>query len=111
MRKITVTDKTAVVSLIVKVGFFLLVASIISIAGHWAYFNMRYKVIIIGEYRNPVLFDTWTHERSRIKAARDPDISSPAPAKTEAPAAPAPAPTLPSAPPGYEWVPHERRNR
>jgi hypothetical protein len=71
--------------------------SILLVSGYWAYFNMRYKVVMVNNII-PVLYDTWTNEWNPIKKKKGPGviemqkIEAPAPAPAPAPPAPSPGP-------------------
>jgi hypothetical protein len=75
-----------------KALFFLVgmaLASILLVSGYWAYFNMRYKVVMVNNII-PVLYDTWTNEWNPIKKKKGSGVIEMQ--KTEAPAPPAPTP-------------------
>ncbi|MEI7636354.1 MAG: hypothetical protein WCJ37_03560 [Syntrophus sp. (in: bacteria)] len=81
-----------------KALFFLVgmsLASILLVSGYWAYFNMRYKVVMVNNVI-PVLYDTWTNEWNPIKDKKEPGVIEMRKTEASAPPAPTPVPKQPS---------------
>jgi hypothetical protein len=73
--------------LFIKIFSAVIIVLFLAITLYWGYFHMRYKVIQVGEYHRPVLYDTWTNKFGLIEIKEDKAEPSAPPQ-----AAPAPAP-------------------
>lgn len=48
----------------------LLLFATASFFGYWTYHDMRYKVLVVGQLRIPVIYDAWANEFNTIPASK-----------------------------------------